>query len=53
MEFNFIDKMNRKVKIIFPEICVFEKGVPVCLASKKRETLPIKTIKNKEKLNGF
>ena len=53
MEFNFIDKMTRKVKIIFPEICVFEKGVPTCLASKKRETLPIKTIKNKEKLNGF
>ena len=45
--------MNRKVKVIFPEVCVFEKGVPVCLISKKRETLPMKLIKNKEKLNGF
>lgn len=53
IEFNSIDKMNRKVKVIFPEVCVFEKGVPTCLISKKRETLPIKLIKNKEKLNGF
>ena len=45
--------MNRKVKMIFPEVCVFEKGVPVCLITKKRQTLPMKLIKNKEKLNGF
>lgn len=36
LEFNQIDKMNRKVKVIFPEMCVFEKGMPICLASKKR-----------------
>ena len=47
IEYNLIEKMNRKVKLIFPEVCVFEKGVPTCLISKKRETLPMKLIKNK------
>ena len=36
MEFYFIDKMTRKVKIIFPEMCIFEKGTPTCLITKKR-----------------
>ena len=53
IEYNLIEKMNRKVKLVFPEVCVFDKGVPTCLISKKRETLPMKLIKNKEKLNGF
>lgn len=53
IEYNLIEKMNRKVKVVFPEVCVFEKGVPTVLISKKRETLPMKVIKNKEKLNGF
>jgi hypothetical protein len=53
MEFGTIDRMNRKIKIGLPEVCIFSKGAPTTLISKKRETLPMKMIRNKEKLNGF
>ena len=36
IEYNLIEKMNRKVKVIFPEVCVFETGVPTCLITQKR-----------------
>jgi hypothetical protein len=48
-----LDKLPRKVRFLLPEICIFEKGTPVTLLTKKRETAPIKIIKNKEKLNAF
>ena len=38
---------------MIPEMCVFEKGNPSILITKKKEIAPIKMIKNKEKLNAF
>ncbi len=52
-ELFFIDKLNRRIKILLPEICIFEKGNPTCLITKKKDILPIKLLKNKEKMNAF
>jgi hypothetical protein len=52
-EFYFMDKLARKIKFMVPEICIFEKGAPTTLITKKREAGPMKIIRNKEKLNAF
>lgn len=48
-----MDKFARKIKFMIPELCIFEKGSPTTLITKKREAGPMKIIKNKEKLNAF
>lgn len=52
-DYFFIDKQPRKIKFVVPELCFFEKGVPVALISKRREIAQLRIIKNKEKLNAF
>jgi len=42
-----MDKLPRKIKFMVPETCVFDKGAPTMLITKKRETGPMKIIKNK------
>ncbi len=52
-DFYFMDKFARKIKFMIPELCIFEKGCPTTLITKKRESGPMKIVKNKEKLNAF
>ena len=53
MDYYFVDKMQRKVRFLLPEICVFAKGAPTTLITKKKDYASMRIIKNKEKLNAF
>lgn len=53
LDYFSVDKLNRKVRFMLPEICIFENGTPTTLITKKKEIAPIKVIRNKEKLNAF
>ena len=48
-----MDKLSRKIKFMIPELCIFQQGSPTTLITKKRETGPLKIIRNREKLNAF
>lgn len=53
LDYLSIDKLPRKVRFMLPEICIFEKGAPTTLITKKREQTAMKIVRNKEKLNAF
>ena len=47
------DRNRARLRLLVPEICLFDKGTPHCLFSKKKEHLPLRLIRNKEKLNYY
>lgn len=53
LEFASLDRLPRKVRFLIPEVCIFEKGAPTTLISKKKESVGMRVVRHKEKLNAF
>ena len=53
LDFASLDRLPRKVRFLIPEVCIFEKGAPTTLISKKKESVGMRVVRHKEKLNAF